>query len=142
MDYRGYRVLCQSIIPGILSQNPQTTASYGSIDDGQTIATDPLFHDLMRQICEKMYLDKSVLLDKDGNSKEIWGAVDTKGIKGSDNRMYFLEALRMTPRDSNYLGEEFALCIFRPELVEQYQQVMQNKFIELLNFDLFTTPAL
>ena len=44
--------------------------------------------------------------------------------------MYFLEALRMTPRDSNYLCEEFALCIFRPELVEQYQQVMQNKFIE------------
>lgn len=130
VDYRGYRVLCQSIIPGILNQNPQTTAQYGSIDDGQTIATDPAFHEMMRLICEKVYLDQSTVLDKAGNPHELWGALDTKGIKGSDKRMYFLEALRMTPRDSNYIGENFSLCLFRPELLEQYQQIMQNKFIE------------
>lgn len=130
VDYRGYRVLCQSIIPGILNQNPQTTAQYGSIDDGQTIATEPAFHEMMGQICDKVFLESSKLVDKNNQTHEIWGALDTKGIKGSDQRMYFLEALRMTPRDANYLGEEFALCLLRPELVEQYQQVMQNKFIE------------
>ena len=123
-------MLCQSIIPGILNQNPQTTAQYGSIDDGQTIATEPLFHEMMRGICEKVYLDKSVLLDKAGCSHELWGAMDTKGIKGSDQRMYFLEALRMTPRDCNYMGDAFSLCLFRPELLEQYQQMLQGRFIE------------
>jgi protein TIF31 len=130
VDYRGHRVLCQSIIPGILNQNPQTTALYGSIDDGQTVSTDPAFHELMKGICEKLYIDKSVLIDKSGNKHELWGALDTKGIKGSDQRMYFLEALRLTPRDTNYLGELFSLCLLRPELIEQYQQVMQNKFVE------------
>ena len=123
-------MLCQSIIPGILNQNPQTTALYGSIDDGQTISTDSSFHEMMKLICEKLYLDKSVLLDKQGSKHEIWGALDTKGIKGSDQRMYFLEALRMTPRDTNYPGEDFSLCLLRPELVEQYQQSCQNKYVE------------
>lgn len=130
VDYRGYRVLCQSIIPGILNQNPQTTASYGSIDDGQTIATDPSFNDMMKLICEKVYLDQSTVLDGSGGTHSIWGALDTKGIKGSDQRMYFLEALRMTPRDPNYLGDQYSLCLLRPELIEIYQQLMQNKFIE------------
>ena len=130
VDYRGHRVLCQSIIPGILNQNPQTTALYGSIDDGQTISTDAAFHEMMKSICEKLYLDQSSLLDQAGAKHEIWGALDTKGIKGSDQRMYFLEALRMTPRDTNYLGQDFSLCLLRPELVEQYQQTCQNKYVE------------
>ena len=85
---------------------------------------------MMKIICEKLYLDKSVLLDKSENPHELWGALDTKGIKGSDQRMYFLEALRMTPRDANFPEEENSLCLVRPELVEQYQQMMQNRFVE------------
>ena len=139
VDFRGYRVLCQSIIPGILNQNPQTTTQYGSIDDGQTIATEPVFHEMMKGICEKVYLDKSVILDKAGGSHELWGAMDTKGIKGSDQRMYFLEALRMTPRDSNYMGEQFSLCLLRPELLEQYQQMMQSRFIEAKMKEIIST---
>ena len=130
VDYRGYRVLCQSIIPGILSQSPETSAKYGSIDDGATINTDEEFGEIMKQVCEKMCLSQSKVLDAEGNTHEIWGAVDSKGIKGSDQRKYFLEALRLTPRDANYQGEEYSLCLLRPELVEQFQQLKNNEFIE------------
>lgn len=130
VDYRGYRILCQSIIPGILDRTPETSAQYGSIDDGKTIHTDPEFHEIMKQICEKLCLSKSIVLDEEGNKHEIWGAIDSKGIRGSDQRKYFLETLRLTPRDANFLGDEFALALLRPELVEQYQQIKHNEFIE------------
>ena len=67
----------------------------GALMMEQTIATEPVFHeDDEEESCEKVYLDKSVILDKAGGSHELWGAMDTKGIKGSDQRMYFLEALQ------------------------------------------------
>jgi protein TIF31 len=130
VDYRGYRILCQSIIPGILSQTPENSAKYGSIDDGQTINTDPEFHELMRLVCDKLHIAGSNLLDKEGNPHFLYGALDSKGIRGSDNRKYFLEFLRHTPRDTNFLGNEYSLCLLRPELIDLYTQTKKTEYIE------------
>lgn len=39
IDYRGYRVTAQSIIPGILEREQEQSVVYGSIDFGKTVIT-------------------------------------------------------------------------------------------------------
>ena len=43
VSYRGYRVIAQCIIPGILSVDQINCSQYGSIDDGKTIETNEGF---------------------------------------------------------------------------------------------------
>lgn len=130
VDYRGYRVLAQSIIPGILSQTPESSAQYGSLDDGVTIHTEPSFSEHMKALGERLHLSPTTVLDAASAEHLIYAGVDTKGIKGSDNRLYILESMRVTPRDCNFLGEEYALCLLRPELIEHYQQFISREHVE------------
>lgn len=37
VEYRGYRIIAQCIIPGILTADQLQCSQYGSIDDGKTI---------------------------------------------------------------------------------------------------------
>jgi protein TIF31 len=37
INYRGFRMIAQSIIPGILSSDQNLCSQYGSIDDGKTL---------------------------------------------------------------------------------------------------------
>lgn len=41
VDYRGYRVTAQSIIPGILEREQEQSVVYGSIDFGKTVVSNP-----------------------------------------------------------------------------------------------------
>lgn len=43
VEYRGYRVIAQCIIPGILSAEQLQCSQYGSIDDGKTIQNNKEF---------------------------------------------------------------------------------------------------
>ena len=131
VDYRGHRVLCQSILPGILSQTPETSTKYGSLDDGLTYASDPDFHTLVCTVAERLHLSSSVLLDKEGARHTLAAGYDLKGMVGSDKRKYLLENARITPRDANKEGSEFSLCLLRPELVEHFQQVYRRSQIDL-----------
>lgn len=131
VDYRGYRVLCQSILPGILSQTPETCAKYGSMDDGQTINSDPGFHALVSAVAERLHLSPSVLVDKAGQTHTLAAGYDLKGMIGSDQRKYLLENARITPRDANKQGPEFALCLLRPELIEHFQQLHRRTQIDI-----------
>jgi len=130
IDYRGYRVLAQSIIPGILNQTPESSAQYGSMDDGATIHTEPTFSEHMKVLGERLHLSQTKVLDAAGNEHVIYSGVDTKGIKGSDSRKYILESMRVTPRDSNFIGDDYALCLLRPELIEHYQQYVSRDHVE------------
>lgn len=47
IDYRGHRVVGQSIIPGILTNEKVSQVVYGSMDNGKTIARDDEFHQLV-----------------------------------------------------------------------------------------------
>jgi hypothetical protein len=60
----------------------------------------------------------------DGNEKEveIAGSVEVKGIKGTDKRSYLVDLQGLTPRDSNYLGEEYHTCLARPEILLLFQR--------------------
>ncbi len=40
IDYRGYRVTAQTIVPGILESDQEQSVIYGSIDFGKTVVSD------------------------------------------------------------------------------------------------------
>ena len=47
VDYRGYRVTAQSIIPGILEKEQEQSVVYGSIDFGTTVLSHPKYMELV-----------------------------------------------------------------------------------------------
>lgn len=40
VDYRGYRVTAQTIVPGILERDREQSVVYGSVDFGKTVVSD------------------------------------------------------------------------------------------------------
>ena len=50
VDYRGYRIIAQSIIPGILQREQENSVVYGSVDGGKTIATHEKFLEKVYEI--------------------------------------------------------------------------------------------
>lgn len=51
IDYRGYRVTAQSIIPGILEREQEQSVVYGSVDFGKTVTTNPKYIELVCDEC-------------------------------------------------------------------------------------------
>jgi len=132
IDYSGYRLVGQSIIPGLFSENKnnedsQMKLSYGSLDQ-KIITIDEDFHTLMVEAAEKLHIKVHKVLDEEGKSYSIASHFEIKGIVGTDNRNYILDLTHTTPRDSNYPELEHSTAILRPELVEQYLLELREKF--------------
>jgi protein TIF31 len=127
IDYRGYRVIAQSIIPGILQGDQGSKHVYGSIDDGKSFAHDEKYHELMTEVSKKLGIKEHNVIDKEGVQHKICCPAECKGIVGSDGRFYVLDLVRTTPRDVNFLDSQTA--IVRPELVKAYAR---HKFTESL----------
>lgn len=47
VDYRGFRVVCQTIIPGLLQREHDSAVVYGSIDSGKNVAMEEKFSTLV-----------------------------------------------------------------------------------------------
>jgi hypothetical protein len=56
LDYKGRRMVCQSIIPGILQGEKASKVVYGSVDNGETVACEPQMHALMKQAAGPLLL--------------------------------------------------------------------------------------
>ena len=50
VDYRGYRVVCQTIIPGLLQREHDSAVVYGSIDTGRNVSIHQRFVELVRTL--------------------------------------------------------------------------------------------
>lgn len=70
LDYMGQRIVAQSIIPGILQGEDCTKLVYGSVDQGKTIASDPVMHDLMKQAAGKMYIAERMVIPLSYNQSD------------------------------------------------------------------------
>jgi len=126
VNYQGHRILAQSIIPGILNNSELSSlAEYGTVDEQQTIQSNEQFHGMMKEVCEKMNIQVNKLLDGEGKEVELAGCVEVKGIRGTDKRCYIVDVQGMTPRDANFLGEEYHTCLVRQELLVLYQRHLQ-----------------
>lgn len=154
IDYRGYRVTAQSIIPGILEREQEQSVVYGSIDFGKTVVTHPKYLDLLGKAGQQLkILQHTVLNDKD-EEVELCSSVECKGIIGNDGRHYILDLLRTFPPDVNFLkieGEELSkearalgfpiehkhkLSCLRQELVDAFVESRYMMFIKYAAFHL------
>lgn len=148
IDYRGYRVTAQSIIPGILEREQEQSVVYGSIDFGKTVLGHPKYFELLTKAGEHLkVLPHSVLNDKQ-EVVEICSSVECKGIIGNDGRHYILDLLRTFPPDVNFLknidaelGKEVVamgfpiehkhkLCCLRQELLDAFVDERYIMFIK------------
>ncbi|XP_020090308.1 clustered mitochondria protein [Ananas comosus] len=120
IDYRGYRVVAQSIIPGILQGDKSDSLLYGSVDNGKKISWNESFHSKVVEAAKRLHLKEHAVLDGSGNVVKLAAPVECKGIVGSDERHYLLDLMRVTPRDSNYLGPQHRFCVLRPELIASF----------------------
>lgn len=94
VNYRGHRVIAQSIIPGILNNNDLASlAEYGSVDEHKTIFATEQFHTLMKRVCgeQNLGLKTCKVIDGSGKEVEIAGSVEVKGIRGTDKRCYLVD---------------------------------------------------
>ena len=106
LDYRGYRVTAQSIIPGILEREQEQSVVYGSIDFGKTVVTQSKYLDLLQKAGNQLkILPHKVVNDKE-EEVELCSSVECKGIIGNDGRYYILDLLRTFPPDVNFLKVE------------------------------------
>ena len=93
-------------------------AEYGTVDDKKAIISEPEFHKMMVEVAKALSIKVCTVVDPaTGKNVEIAGSIDVKGIRGSDRRHYVVDMNGVTPRDSNYLGDEFTCCLVRPELI-------------------------
>ncbi|CAK9881826.1 unnamed protein product [Sphagnum jensenii] len=123
VDFRGHRVVAQSIIPGILQGDKTESLLYGSVDNGKKIAWNEKFHSKALEAGKLLHIKEHTVLDGAGKGITLCAPVECKGIVGSDDRHYMLDLMRTTPRDINYTGPGSRLCVLRPELVAVFCQV-------------------
>ncbi|KAK4379651.1 hypothetical protein RND71_001513 [Anisodus tanguticus] len=122
IDYRGHRVVAQSVLPGILQGDKSDSLLYGSVDNGKKICWSDEFHSKVIEAAKRLHLKEHTVLDGSGNEFKLAAPVECKGIVGSDDRHYLLDLMRVTPRDANYTGPGSRFCILRPELITAFCQ--------------------
>ncbi|XP_061072739.1 clustered mitochondria protein homolog isoform X2 [Conger conger] len=106
VDYRGYRVTAQSIIPGILEREQEQSVVYGSIDFGKTVVSHGRYLELLEKTSRPLKVQRHNVLNEKDQSVELCSSVECKGIMGNDGRHYILDLLRTFPPDLNFLPVE------------------------------------
>lgn len=138
IDYHGYRVTAQSIIPGILEREQEQSVIYGSVDFGHTVMSHPKYLELLAKAAPILRIAPHKVINEKEEEIEICSSVECKGIIGNDGRHYILDLLRTFPPDVNYLKTDdvvldqemldlgypkkfkHKLCCLRQELVDAF----------------------
>uniref|UniRef100_A0A8C1TKV6 Clustered mitochondria protein homolog n=1 Tax=Cyprinus carpio TaxID=7962 RepID=A0A8C1TKV6_CYPCA len=159
VDYRGYRVTAQSIIPGILEREQEQSVIYGSIDFGKTVVSHPKYLELLEKTSRPLKVQRHAVLNEKDTAVELCSSVECKGIIGNDGRHYILDLLRTFPPDLNYLpveGEELApesqklgfprqhrhrLACLRQELIEAFVEHRYLLFMKMAALQLMQQKA-
>uniref|UniRef100_A0A8D2LT72 Clustered mitochondria homolog n=1 Tax=Varanus komodoensis TaxID=61221 RepID=A0A8D2LT72_VARKO len=159
VDYRGYRVTAQSIIPGILEREQEQSVIYGSIDFGKTVVSHAKYLELLEKTSRPLKIQKHTVLNDKNEEVELCSSVECKGIIGNDGRHYILDLLRTFPPDLNFLpvdGEEMPeecrkmgfpkqhrhqLCCLRQELVDAFVEHRYLMFMKLAALQLMQQKA-
>lgn len=111
IDYHGFRVTAQSIIPGILEREQEQSVIYGSVDFGRTVMSHPKYLELLAKAAPILRIAPHKVVNEKDEEIEICSSVECKGIIGNDGRHYILDLLRTFPPDVNYLKlDEIELC--------------------------------
>uniref|UniRef100_A0A8C9SQK0 Clustered mitochondria protein homolog n=1 Tax=Scleropages formosus TaxID=113540 RepID=A0A8C9SQK0_SCLFO len=159
VDYRGYRVTAQSIIPGILEREQEQSVIYGSIDFGKTVVSHPKYLELLEKTSRPLKVHRHAVLNEKDEPVELCSSVECKGIIGNDGRHYILDLLRTFPPDLNFLpveGEELPtecqqlgfprqhrhrLACLRQELIEAFVEHRYLVFMKMAAMQLMQQKA-
>ncbi|MGH0153051.1 UNVERIFIED_CONTAM: hypothetical protein FKN15_023977 [Acipenser sinensis] len=159
VDYRGYRITAQSIIPGILEREQEQSVIYGSIDFGKTVVSHPKYLELLEKTSRPLKVQSHPVLDDKSEAVELCSSVECKGIIGNDGRHYILDLLRTFPPDLNFLpveGEELPeesrrqgfprqhrhrLACLRQELIEAFVEHRYLLFMKMAALQLMQQKA-
>ncbi|XP_070982279.1 clustered mitochondria protein homolog isoform X4 [Oncorhynchus clarkii lewisi] len=159
VDYRGYRVTAQSIIPGILEREQEQSVIYGSIDFGKTVVSHGKYLELLERTSRPLKVQRHNVLNEKDESMELCSSVECKGIIGNDGRHYILDLLRTFPPDLNFLpveGEELSpesvregfprqhrhrLACLRQELIEAFVEHRYLLFMKMAALQLMQQKA-
>ncbi|XP_016130496.1 clustered mitochondria protein homolog [Sinocyclocheilus grahami] len=151
IDYRGYRVTAQTIVPGILERDQEQSVVYGSIDFGKNVVSDDRYLELLEKPSKKLRVQRHLVLNKDDTAVELCSSVEHKGIVGNDGRRYILDLLFTFPPDLNFLpveGEDLnAVCqhlgfprlhphrlvCLRQELIDAFVEHRYQTFMETVS---------
>ncbi|XP_037604137.1 clustered mitochondria protein homolog [Sebastes umbrosus] len=155
VDYRGIRVIAQTIVPGILEKNQEQSVVYGSNDYGRTVSTHPRFLELLDKTSKPLRIQRHQVLDLSNSPVELCSGIETKGILGNDGRPYILDLLRTFPPDLNYQFSEteerrreapkkcqsfgyprrhhHRLASLRPELIEAFVQHRYELYVKMVS---------
>lgn len=155
INYRGYRVTAQSIIPGILEREQEHSVVYGSVDFGKTVVTHPKYLELLGKASQSLKILPHKVFNDKNEEVQICSSVECKGIIGNDGRYYILDLLRTFPADVNFLPlddlDEYTtevkalgfprrhrhkLCCLRQELVDAFFEARYLMFIRLAAYHL------
>jgi protein TIF31 len=128
VDYCGNRIVCQSIVPGILNGGAPAI-SFPSAEDAPQDDKEVWLED-SKKIGSAFNLS-SHTVEADG---ELFCPPDAKGIKGTDGRRYWLDMYRSTPPDANWTSAEgypHKMLVLRHELVAEFlERKLQNWIVE------------
>ncbi|XP_058489809.1 clustered mitochondria protein homolog isoform X1 [Solea solea] len=159
VDYRGYRVTAQSIIPGILEREQEQSVIYGSIDFGKTVVSHSKYMELLEKTSRPLKVQRHNVLNEKNDAVELCSSVECKGIIGNDGRHYILDLLRTFPPDLNFLpvdGEELPpeskhqgfprqhrhrLACLRQELIEAFVEHRYLLFMKMAALQLMQQKA-
>ncbi|XP_022058258.2 clustered mitochondria protein homolog isoform X2 [Acanthochromis polyacanthus] len=159
VDYRGYRVTAQSIIPGILEREQEQSVIYGSIDFGKTVVSHSKYLELLDKTSRPLKVQHHSVLNEKNDTVELCSSVECKGIIGNDGRHYILDLLRTFPPDLNFLpvdGEELPpesqrqgfprqhrhrLACLRQELIEAFVEHRYLLFMKMAALQLMQQKA-
>ncbi|XP_059186968.1 clustered mitochondria protein homolog isoform X3 [Centropristis striata] len=159
VDYRGYRVTAQSIIPGILEREQEQSVIYGSIDFGKTVVSHSKYLELLDKTSRPLKVQRHNVLNEKDDTVELCSSVECKGIIGNDGRHYILDLLRTFPPDLNFLpvdGEELPpeskrqgfprqhrhhLACLRQELIEAFVEHRYLLFMKMAALQLMQQKA-
>ena len=118
VDYMGYRLIAQSILP-----IERSTIIYGSYNAGRTVYDlDPGFNRIMAEAARKLNLKAHWVGPKSG-LKLLHAPVDIEGHRGTDSRYYLIDFGRVFPPE--YFTQHTYQCgqnlyyQLRPELLRQ-----------------------
>ncbi|VDL67295.1 unnamed protein product, partial [Nippostrongylus brasiliensis] len=138
IDYRGYRVTAQSIIPGILDKEQEQSVVYGSVDFGKTVVSSEKYHELLEASAKDLkLLPHEVVVDDEGNTAKLFTSYETKGIIGNDGRYYVLDLLRTMPPDVHYLQDaevsEKSKALGFPRPFPHKLATLRHEFVEIFH---------
>ncbi|CAO3674712.1 unnamed protein product [Rhizopus microsporus] len=142
VDYKGVRIVAQSIVPGIFRRQDEDAIVYGSVDNGAKISSDSKFHETIgKEIAKSLHLEEHAVIDEKGDKHTLFTSQETKGLLGADGRRYMLDLYRLNPVDIEFQENEciekddkpaypHKMTLLRPELMSLFWEQKFRQWVK------------